>query len=386
MNAVRFIPILLLASAMTAAQQAPRVPPAKPDGARQPPRLAPSSQGLSVSQVGVSAESFNPSRGGRCSLDYQLSRDARVSIKVFDPDRQLVRVLASGAPRRAGKNRATWDGRDLDGQVVPNEAYFFTIETTDSGGGKVVYDPVTFSGGEFADLTQGQLDRETGTLTYKLSQPSRVLLRAGVATGLLLKTVVDWEPRSSGTVTEYWNGKDADDLFDVPTLKGTMMVLTYMTLPATSVIAIGNDKTSFRDYKRAIAGQRPMKEERPMANARRISPHFLKSRVVDRGFKVDILFPELEKSRSATVPVVKDGAVFRVTIADQDKDVFAGQQFELMMHVDAVFLLEEERGYLPFTSQLDLKALPPGEHILTINVITFGDQIGVGSRKIRVVR
>jgi hypothetical protein len=30
--------------------------------------------------------------------------------------------------------------------------------------------------------------------------------------------------------------------------------------------------------------------------------------------------------------------------------------------------------------------LPAGEHVLTVNIITFGDQIGVGSRKIKVVK
>ena len=48
--------------------------------------------------------------------------------------------------------------------------------------------------------------------------------------------------------------------------------------------------------------------------------------------------------------------------------------------------MEEERGYLPFTAPLEVKSLPPGEHTLTINLITFGDQIAVASRKFRVVR
>jgi hypothetical protein len=370
----RLVPLAVLASVVSS-------------GATQAPSR-PSSQGLSISQVALDAQSFNPSRGGKNVLEYQLSRDAKVSIKVFDPDRQLVRVLAAAAPRKAGKNRSTWDGRDLDAKVVPNEAYFFTIEATDSDGITVVYDPVTFSGGEFADVTQGQLDRDIGTLTYQLSQPSRVLLRAGMATGLLLKTIVDWEPRSSGTITEYWNGKDDEGFFDVPSMKGTTMVLTYMTLPENSVIAIGNDKTSYKAYKVPMRTRRPVKEDRPMANARKISPHFMKSRVTDRTFKANVVFPDLEKPGSAAggVPQIKDNALFRLSIADEDKEVLAGQQFEVMIFIDTVFLLEEERGYLPFTSQLEVKALPPGEHTITINLISFGDQIGVGSRKIRVVK
>jgi hypothetical protein len=382
----RLVPIVTLVSALAGAQTPTKSAP-KPPSSPQPARAVASSQGLSLSQVSVNTESFNPFRGQKSVLSYQLSRDAKITIKAFDPDRRLVRVLASAAPRKAGKHSETWDGRDLDGQIVPNEAYFFTIEAADSSGGKVVYDPMTFSGGEFADLTRGQMDRESGTLTYKLSQPSRVLLRAGLGTGLLLKTIVDWEPRSSGTITEYWNGKDDDGLFDVPTLKGTTMILTYMTLPENSVITIGNDKISYRAYSAATAGKRPLKEDRPMANARRISPHFLKNRVVDRTFRANLVFPDLDKAGSAaTVPSIKDSALFRISLPDQDKDVLAGQQFELMIFVDTVFLLEEERGYLPFTSPLEVKALPPGDHIVTVNIITFGDQIGVGSRKIRVVK
>ena len=348
---------------------------------------ATNAQGLSVSSVSVNAQSFNPSKAGKVTLQYQLSRDARVTVKVFDPDRRLVRTLADAAARRAGVPSEVWDGRDLDGRVVPNESYFFTIEATDSTGAQIVYDPITFSGGEFADVTQGALNRDSGTLTYMLSQPSRVLLRAGMATGLLLKTVVDWEPRPSGAINEYWDGKDADGLFDVPTMKGTTMVLTYMTLPATSVIAFGNDSLSYRTYSSSFAQKRPLKTERPMTGGRRISPHFLKNRATDRSFKVNIVFPDLDKGGgTASIPTIKDGALFRLAVADQDQDVLAGQQYELMMHVNTLFLVEEERGYLPFTSQLEVKALPAGEHIFTVNIITFGDQIGVGSRKIRVVK
>src|SRR6266850_1299969 len=83
------------------------------------------SQGLSVSEVALDVPSFNPSNGKKVTLKYQLSRTARVSIKIFDPDRQLVRNLSLNAPRKAGINREAWDGRDVVGSIVPNEAYFF---------------------------------------------------------------------------------------------------------------------------------------------------------------------------------------------------------------------------------------------------------------------
>jgi hypothetical protein len=213
-----------------------------------------------------------------------------------------------------------------------------------------------------------------------------VLLRAGIPGSALLKTIVDWEPRSAGEVTEYWNGKDEDGLINVWGLKNYTMILTYLTLPDASVIAFGNDQYTYLAYKSRLAGSRPKKEDRPMANARRISPHFFKPRRTDRAFKVRLTFPELDKTGSDGVPAVKDRVLLRVEVPDGEREVLQGQQYEIILFADAVFHAEEERGYLPFNYPWELKNLPAGEHVLTVNIITFGDQIGVGSRKIRVVK
>src|SRR4051794_8266362 len=121
---------IALASVMFAQQSKA---PQRAIGKSKPGLAAPlrnSSQGLSISAVSIGAESFNPSRGEKLILNYTLSRDATTAVKVFDADRQLVRALPA-APRKAGKVSQTWDGKDLDGKVVPNEVYFFTIEAQD---------------------------------------------------------------------------------------------------------------------------------------------------------------------------------------------------------------------------------------------------------------
>jgi len=137
------------------------------------------------------------------TLAYSLSNPATVTVRVFDADLELVRVVADQVRQSAGSQNATWDGRDLEGRTVPNGAYVFTVEARGASGGEAVYDPVTFSGGEPFDLGKAQVSRETGTLTYRLSQPSRVLVRIGVPGSSLLRTLVDWEPRVAGEITEY---------------------------------------------------------------------------------------------------------------------------------------------------------------------------------------
>jgi len=351
-----------------------------------PTNAPPNSQGLSIFDVALSATSFNPSRGDTLECRYSLSRDARVTVKVFDADQQLVRTLVSDSQKTSGQNKDIWDGKDSDGMVVPNEAYFFNIEADDAEGNRVVYDPVTFSGGESADLSHGQFDHENGTLSYKLSQPSRVLLRAGIPGSALLKTIVDWQPRVAGEITEYWNGKDEDNLIDVWNAPNHMLILTYMSLPDASTITIGNETYSYREYKRKLKTPRPTKEQRPMMNVRKLSPHFLKPRLTDRAFKVRLSFPELDQTAANEIPTVKDKLLLRVEVPEEDREVPLNQQYEIIFFVDSVFYAEEERGHLPFNYPMELTNLPAGEHVLTVNVITFGDQIGIGSRKITVTK
>ena len=344
-------------------------------------------EALQIQTVSVSRATFSPSKQEKVEIAYTIDKAAAITTKVWDPDFHLVRTLVSGRTRQPGRHRDAWDGRDSDGRVVPNEAYFFTIEASSPSGETAVYQPVTFSGGEVGEITGGQVSRRTGTISYRLSQPSRVLLRAGIAGHAMLKTIVDWAPRAEGAVTEYWNGKDEDNVIDILARKYTM-ILSYTTLPANSVITFGNDTYGYRDYVASVKLPRPRKADRPVVNSRQISPHFWKRRTEDRAFRVKLSFPEAGGGPDDGTRVVpaRDRVLLRIDVDPADKAVLQDQQFEIIVFVDTVFHLEEERGYLPFNVPIEIKNLPAGEHVVTVNLITFGDQIGVGSRKIQVTR
>jgi len=340
----------------------------------------------SLFDVALSRRSFNPSRGETVALSYTLSTASTVTVRVFDADRDLVRVVVDRARQPAGVQRAVWDGRDLDGRVVPNEAYVFTVEAGGSTGADAVYDPITFSGGEPFDLGTAQVSRETGTLTYRLSQPARVLVRIGIPGSALLRTLVDWEPRTQGEITEYWNGRDRDNLIDVISKPNYTVLITYFTLPDASVVTFGSGGADYRAYKAQMRSKRPPKPARPMANTRRLSPSFLAPRATDRDFQATIRFPELDKGDTPAVPTIRDRVLARIDVPGADRAVLAGRQFEIILFADTTYVAEEERGYVPFNFPWDLRQLPPGEHVLTVNIVTFDGQIGIGSRRIRVAR
>ncbi|MBW2664229.1 MAG: hypothetical protein JRD93_20195 [Deltaproteobacteria bacterium] len=101
-----------------------------------------------ISNISVSRQSFSPAKGEAVTISCHISRPSRALIQIFDPDMRLVRELVSEDTGNPGLCEVTWDGKDPDGNIVPDEAYFFTIEANDYRGDLTHYDPMTFSGGE----------------------------------------------------------------------------------------------------------------------------------------------------------------------------------------------------------------------------------------------
>jgi hypothetical protein len=95
-------------------------------------------------------------------------------------------------------------------------------------------------------------------------------------------------------------------------------------------------------------------------------------------------FPQIPASTK--VPDLKKEVAVRVEVDPADRDLLLKDQFEIIFFVDNVFFAEAERGHLPFNWRWELHQLPPGEHVLTVNISSFKGQVGVASRKIRIVQ
>jgi len=67
----------------------------------------------------------NPARGSAV-FRYELPRESRVTLSVFDASGRRVRAIVDGR-RGAGAHVARWDGRDEDGRRVTSGVYFFRL-------------------------------------------------------------------------------------------------------------------------------------------------------------------------------------------------------------------------------------------------------------------
>lgn len=337
-----------------------------------------------ILKVSLDNGSFNPGRDEEAQLSYTLTAPDKVTVLVYDADNGLVRTLAEREKYKAGPHKFVWDGRDNDKQVVPNEAYTFVIETA-SG---TVYDPTTFSGAIVSDITDAQFNLG-GTVNYRLPEASRVLIRLGIHNGPMLKTLVDWKPRVSGQITEYWQGYDENKLIKMREHKDFTALITYVTLPDATVITYGNDKETYRSYKLGRGKDKPLKTKRPFdpSATMGLRPESLVPPAWVRAPKVRMTFPKVDTDKEgASVPNVEKAVDVRIDVDPSDLDRLRSDQFEVIYFVDNVFSAEAERGYLPLNWRWELLQVPPGEHVLTVNISSFKGQVGVASRKVNVVK
>lgn len=331
-----------------------------------------------IADVALDRTAFNPSAGEHVSLSFRLApAGAPAEVLIYDPDGGLIRRLDSTTDTTTGEAKVTWDGRDDRGGIVPDEAYGFVIEAP----GSAVYDPLTFSGGEVADITEASIDA-IGNIAYKLPAPARVLIRLGVHDGPMYRTLVDWRPRPAGSLVESWDGFDEQGLLRVRDHPDFKVLLTYVTLPETTVITHGHQLKTYRDDKLAAGQDRPQRPARPRDEqaSSTFRPMSLVPPAWSRAPQLIMRFPAA--SDPDAVPRVKDSVTVTIDVAEADRAALAEDQHEVIFYVDGLFSAEAERGYLPLTWDWELTQHDPGERVLTVNVVSFRGQVGVVSRKV----
>jgi len=82
---------------------------------------------LILSEITCQPRIFSP-RQQSANISFNLSIDAKISIKIYNLAGRLVRVILQNEFTRAGYNPLEWDGRDYNGDICPSDLYVITIE------------------------------------------------------------------------------------------------------------------------------------------------------------------------------------------------------------------------------------------------------------------
>jgi flagellar basal-body rod modification protein FlgD len=117
--------------------------------------------------VTISGSQFNLSSGA-ASMNLNLSSAANVSLKVSNANGQVVAILPQGN-LNAGPNALTWNGKDANGNQLPDGTYSVSVTATGANGAAVAStssETVKVTGISFQN---GTVSLSSGSSTYNLS-------------------------------------------------------------------------------------------------------------------------------------------------------------------------------------------------------------------------
>ena len=324
---------------------------------------------------------FSPILKQHFQIPFTLKKEAKVTVEIYTPDNTLIRTLQSRSLKE-GEQSVVWDGKDSHGTIVPNEAYNIVL-IAQSSDQKEVIDP-RMSGGEIIKNLQTKLTKQ-GSIVYHLSAPSRVLVRAGIENGPMLRVISNWIPKNSGKVLQRWNMRDVDNMVDISHLKFSVSV-TAFALPKYTIITTNNKKLNYFEYFTQNGFTCPtidQEEQLLIRDDKGISKHFYSCRIQDRDPRVNLEIPNAPKKE---VPILQNGkqTLIKVTMHPEDEAIFEKAKYEVSFFIDFKFSSEEELGYMPISWNFNPNALKKGEHVLSVNISTFQGQVGVRSLKFLV--
>lgn len=330
------------------------------------------------------AQQFNPASGQVFEVPIKILEPGKINVAIYTSDGDLVRTLSGGQRDKSGIYRIAWDGKDQNNIVVPDEAYIPVVTLTTKN---AIYemDSREMSGGE--EISIKSEVGSGGRIIFQLEKAARVLVRAGIKSGPLMKSILHWQVRGKGRNVVFWDGYDNDRFLRLIGTDQLALLATGFELPSHAILTIGNQNTEYNDWRKSNQWSLSMpdlSQAKFERNGRRISRHYYLPRSidVDPGITLEII-EKLPKNKE-DISVVSGPISLRVGMYEEDRWAMQQSLYEVAFFVNGQFLSEEEQGYVPLTWKWNPVGLAPGVHLVTVNVSGFNGQVGVKSLQIEI--
>ncbi len=329
-------------------------------------------------------QSFSPARNEVFIFHVKASASLNIKeikVKIITSDNDLIRVLL---PIKNKENtnsyEFSWDGRDTERGVVPDEVYHPVINILTADNVTHTISSHTSSGGE--EVYGFEKHIRPGAIEYTLPVASRVLIRTGIKNGPMLRTLIDWQPRTSGFHVERWNGRDLDDLIAVEQNPKVGHLIVGYQLPDNSIITYGNNSETYRTYherKNWPLKQATYENNLLERNGTTIRPEYYQPVLQQKSPRIEAVFLT-KQSRQPTKSVQGfDEFITEVKLHPLDEMYLDQERYEISFFINNDFIAEEEQGFVPFTWRWSpgRQGIKPGKHILTVNISGYAGQVGV---------
>lgn len=341
---------------------------------------SPPASALAITGAGTEPKILDLRTPGRVTIRYHLTHPAEVRIDLVNEEGIVARRLEAGR-QSSGPQRLPWDGRTDDGIEVAGGVYRYLIHAQDAKGHQAVYDPSEATGGEELTPRDFVFDRTTGALRWVMPKAGRARLRIGLQGFPHLRTLLDWEPLEAGAQEVVWDGLDASGLIRALDHPQLSVKLSAFALPDHTIIVRGERSGGTA----ALAPSEPA-AYRPEHKAESAYLHARHPRTVCHEARLSIAFPNGTRYDAWGRPILTGTVPVRVTLDARDAPSLVNQRFEVALYEDLTFLFEEEESVNPFTFLWDTTRLMPGEHLLTVNILSYDDHYGLLTQLVVIER
>jgi|GEM_PF-2710920 len=329
--------------------------------------------------IEVAPRQFKPSGNEQAQIKFRSERDGQAIVRFYDRRAYQVREVAVEHIAANETVTVAWNGKDDQARLVPNEAYFFTIEATDIQGNRVEFDPTTTLKPRFAPMVVNY-DSDQQKLSFTVDQDSVLDVRSGVSDGgPLLAKLVEWKPFLQGAYSMPWDGWDKAHTVNAVSLPNHQLYSQIQPLPANSILTIGHPEGQDDIYS-LIYPQNSLKRKSATDFADQrysqadASPYKHLSPVFDFDFN-DVIATERD------LPVLGGKGSITLRLQESIKQRVTETRYEILVFVDYKFVTEIEEGRSPAKLNIDMASLAGGEHIFTVNLVTLQGGLATLSKR-----
>jgi len=329
---------------------------------------------------------FSPALDKSLKLQFIVGTDSTINLKLHGPDGEAIRHLINDQTYKKGKHSVSWNGKDDDGVVVPDEVWIPVLTVSELTGQTIIDDPRRYSGGEIIPDIRWTVRSDT-ELSFDVPYPARVLIRTGIDEGPMLRVLKRWEPIGAGKVVVRWDGYDENGVDEFALRNDKWFVVMAYQLPEFALISTGNKKMDYRAYRKLKEWPEPdvdLSQLHLQRDGIRLSRDYSLPRSFHPGVSI-ALADKLSISRTG-LPVVDNRVRFKIDVPNEDRWVLDSSFYETGFYIDYQFQSEEEQGFVPMIWDYDASDLPPGRHIATVQLFGFGGFITSTSMAFEVLR
>ncbi len=337
---------------------------------------------VEITQVRVDKNHFHPDQGEVVKVSFVLSESAIPGLHIYDGRDWLVNTI-SAPLSSAGEHTLTWNGTTQLGETVPAEAYRYTISAVTASGLRVVHDLTDATAGEDLTATYVHWNLKNRAIEYRISEPGRVNIRIGLKNfGPLMKTVIDWVPRSGGLQQQAWDGMDQSSVLDLSEHPNLQISVDAFAL-GDNAILVGPAPDAIQLIS-SLGADKARIPSRNVTVKKRM--HFHSQQPIEERGDIDISLEIAAQTATGDtdIPVLSGRVPLRMEVSLQDRERVLERRFEPVFFIDGTFAFENEVGFLPLTWIWDTTNVNDGIHYVTANLRGYEGNFGMATIKVRV--